>query len=79
MLSIFVLAMYINSEMALRLYRFPLLLWFTCPVLLYWLLRMWLLGNRGQMEEDPILFAVHDRVSWLIGAFVVVLVILATL
>jgi hypothetical protein len=44
-------------------------------MLLYWLARVWLKTWRGEMSEDPIVFAVSDRASrWLA---VVGLVILA--
>lgn len=63
--SVLVLALYINSSVVPGLYRRPELLWLACPVLLYWLGRLWILARRGDVLEDPVVFAIKDRVSWL--------------
>ena len=39
-----------------RLYQTPEMLWLICPVLLYWITRVWLLTQRGEMNDDPIVF-----------------------
>jgi 4-hydroxybenzoate polyprenyltransferase len=73
MVSALVLALYINGETVKALYRNPDMLWMLCPVLLYWISRMWLLASRNQMHEDPVLFAIRDSTSYYIaavGAFV---------
>jgi hypothetical protein len=69
-LSVLVLALYINSEQVLALYRAPLLLWLICPLLLFWTSRMWLLAHRGRIHEDPIVATVRDPASYLLGALV---------
>ena len=46
-------------------------------LLLYWLSRLWLLAKRGQLPDDPVLFAIKDRTSWLIAALVATLLLLA--
>jgi 4-hydroxybenzoate polyprenyltransferase len=63
-----VLALYLNSEAVLRLYAHPDRLWFALPILLFWILWMWLRASRGQMHDDPVVFAVQDRASLLAGA-----------
>jgi 4-hydroxybenzoate polyprenyltransferase len=73
MVSALVLALYINGETVQSLYANPDMLWLLCPVLVYWVSRMWLLASRNQMHEDPVLFAVRDSTSYYIaavGAFV---------
>jgi 4-hydroxybenzoate polyprenyltransferase/phosphoserine phosphatase len=65
--SVLVLALYINGGSVRVLYRQPELMWLTVPVLLYWVSRTWLLTHRGLMEDDPLVFAVTDRVSLLCG------------
>ena len=65
MLSILVVALYINGEKVLHMYSFPHSLWLICPLLLYWIGRVWMITSRGEMHEDPILFAIRDRVSLL--------------
>jgi 4-hydroxybenzoate polyprenyltransferase len=69
-LSVLVLALYINSEDVVALYRIPLLLWLICPLLLFWISRMWLLAHRGRIDQDPIVAAVRDPASYAIGALV---------
>lgn len=63
-----VLALYINGEAVLRLYSRPEVMWLTVPILLYWVTRIWIKTHRGLMHDDPVLFAVRDRVSILSGA-----------
>jgi 4-hydroxybenzoate polyprenyltransferase len=69
-LSVLVLALYINSDQVVALYRTPLLLWLVCPLLLLWIGRMWLMAYRGQIHEDPIVATVRDPLSYLLGALV---------
>ncbi len=69
-LSVLVLALYINSEQVVALYRTPLLLWLVCPLLLLWIGRMWLRAYRGQIHEDPIVATVRDPLSYVLGALV---------
>jgi hypothetical protein len=69
-MSVLVLALYINSEQVLALYREPLLLWLICPLLLFWISRMWLMAHRGRLVDDPIVATVRDPASYLLGALV---------
>lgn len=61
--SVLILALYITSPAVVELYRHPQALWGVCLVMLYWLSRVWVLCHRGQMPDDPIVFAVRDRIS----------------
>jgi 4-hydroxybenzoate polyprenyltransferase len=61
-----VLALYMQSAIVQSLYRHPELLWAVFPICLYWLTRVWLLAERGELQEDPISFAVKDRTTWLL-------------
>lgn len=75
-LAVLVLALYIREQATMDLYANPELLWLACPVLLFWITRVWILTQRGQMHEDPVVFAVRDWVSHLSG-IVFLLVFLA--
>ncbi|MES2683983.1 MAG: UbiA family prenyltransferase [Pseudomonadota bacterium] len=55
----------------------PEWLWSICLVLAYWLGRIWLLAARGEMQDDPIAFALRDRLSLLLGAWVALSVVVA--
>jgi 4-hydroxybenzoate polyprenyltransferase len=66
-LSVLVLALYINSVKVQILYSRPEFIWLLCPLLLYWISRTWLKAHRGEMHDDPVIFATQDRVSWFLG------------
>ena len=65
--AVVVLALYVQSPEVNGRYARPELLWLICPLLIYWLGRMALLANRGRVDEDPVVFALRDRASWLVG------------
>jgi len=67
-LSAFVFTMYLNSEWVAQLYTRPELLWLFCPLLLYWITRIWMLAWRGQMNDDPLAFASKDPQTYVVGA-----------
>jgi 4-hydroxybenzoate polyprenyltransferase len=69
--AVLVLALYINGETVVMLYRRPEVMWLTVPILLYWITRVWIKAHRGLMHDDPVLFALKDRVSILSGAMFV--------
>ena len=77
MVSVLVFALYLNSEAVAALYQRPKWLVGVCVVLFYWIGRILLLTHRGHMHEDPVVFAVTDRVSLACGV-VTVLVIVAS-
>jgi 4-hydroxybenzoate polyprenyltransferase len=78
MVSALVLALYVNGETAKDLYSRPELLWLLCPILLYWVSRIWLLAARGQMHDDPVLFAVRDGASYFMAVLGLIVLALAT-
>ena len=61
------LALYIHDAHTSNLYAMPQLIWLACPLLLYWISRAWLIAHRGQMHDDPIVFAIKDKTSWVVG------------
>jgi 4-hydroxybenzoate polyprenyltransferase len=65
-----VLALYINGQEIERLYPRPQMLWVVCPLFVYWIIRVWLIAHRGNMRDDPILFAFRDRVSYIVGLLI---------
>lgn len=73
-----VYCLYITGEDVLRLYSRPDLLWLGLPVLLYWLVRAWLLALRGEVHDDPVVFALKDPAGWASGLVLAVTVWLAT-
>lgn len=78
LLSVLVFALFINSEDVAINYGHPEMLWALCPLLLGWISYFWLKTDRGQMHHDPVVFALTDRLSMLVVAAGVVVVVLAT-
>lgn len=77
--SILVVALYINSPEVRTLYSSPQVLWLLCPLLVYWVSRVWLLARRGKMHDDPVVFALRDRVSYAIGALALLVGVVAAI
>lgn len=75
LISVLIFILYIQSPDLVKYYPHRENLWIVAPVLLYWFSRLWLLGARDEVHDDPVLFAIKDRVSWLclllIGAVLV--------
>ncbi len=65
--SVLVLVLYLNSDHVRQLYHSPVVLWGLVPLCLFWISRVWLLAARGAMHEDPIVFALKDKPSFLVG------------
>ncbi|MDF7801988.1 UbiA family prenyltransferase [Pontiellaceae bacterium B1224] len=67
-IAVFVFTMYLGSDKVVELYTYPRLLWTFCPLLLYWITRIWHLAWRGQMDDDPLAFAAKDSQTYVVGA-----------
>ncbi|HTZ58194.1 MAG TPA: UbiA family prenyltransferase [Acidobacteriaceae bacterium] len=65
--SIVIFALYINGRDVMALYRHPDRMWLITPLLILWISRVWLLASRGLLDEDPVVFALSDRMSLLLG------------
>lgn len=68
---------YIHSNKVLILYKNPLLLWLICPCLFIWLKRLWYFAQLGKIHDDPVIFTVMDRFSWVIVGLIVVISLFA--
>ncbi len=65
----------VDPTSPMHAYSYPEPLWVICVLIAYWLGRAWLLACRGQMNEDPVLFALKDRASLLIASVIVLLML----
>ena len=65
-IAVMILALYINHPDLIQTYRHPKILWAMCPLLLFWITRLWIKTSRGEMHEDPVVFAAKDTLSRLI-------------
>jgi 4-hydroxybenzoate polyprenyltransferase/phosphoserine phosphatase len=76
-LSVLVLALYINSPEVAALYERPKMIWMLCVLILYWVSRIWMKTHRGEMHDDPVVFALKDRISLVIAVLGVIAIALA--
>jgi 4-hydroxybenzoate polyprenyltransferase/phosphoserine phosphatase len=68
-MSVLVLALYLNSPEVQLLYVQPEWVWGNVPVMVFWVSWLWLRAHRGEMHDDPLIFAVKDKVSLVSGVF----------
>ncbi|MGH7179123.1 MAG: UbiA family prenyltransferase, partial [Tepidisphaeraceae bacterium] len=77
--AVLVMCLYISSPDVTKLYKHPEALWLMCPILLFWITRLWFLIDRIEAMDDPVLFALRDKMSYVTGVLVVLVVLLATI
>ncbi len=75
--SVVVFSLYISGRDVTGLYAHPQRMWLITPIMILWISRVWLLASRGELDEDPVIFAVTDRMSLLLGFAAVCVVLLA--
>lgn len=78
-LSVLVFAMYINSPEVAALYAEPYALWLICPLFGYWIIRIVIMASRGEIDEDPIVFAIKDKRSWVTGFIILLIILLSSI
>ena len=76
-LGALVFALYLMSPDVSLEYSRPDLLWMVCPLLVYWVSRIWLMAQRGVMHWDPVEFAARDKASYVVFGLVGVILLLA--
>ena len=76
--AVVVLSMYISSFSASAdLYSRSNRLWLLVPIVILWISRVWMMASRGELHEDPVVYAITDKTSWALGALSVLVVWLA--
>jgi 4-hydroxybenzoate polyprenyltransferase len=78
-ISALVIALYLRSEDVVSLYSQPLAIWLLIPILLFWISWVWLKSARGEMHDDPIIFAAKDKTSQLVAAITVIVFVYAAI
>jgi 4-hydroxybenzoate polyprenyltransferase len=76
--AVVVFMLYIGRPDVTELYRHAMRLWLIVPLLIYWLNRVWLLASRGELDDDPVVFAMRDGMSLAVGAAVAAITLSAT-
>jgi 4-hydroxybenzoate polyprenyltransferase len=76
-LAVLVLALYIDEPVVQEKFGAPWMLWGVCPLLLFWISRMVLVAGRGEMHDDPLVWALETRTSRKVMGLIAVFVVLA--
>jgi 4-hydroxybenzoate polyprenyltransferase/phosphoserine phosphatase len=76
--AVLVLALYLHSDSVLTLYSKPELIWLAVPLMLFWVSWIWMKAHRGQMNDDPIVFAIKDKASLSVAALVFLSFVIAS-
>ena len=79
LISVLVLVLYVMSPDVRMLYHRPALLLLLCPLFLYWITRIWIKARRGEVPEDPVVFALRDRTSYMTGILAALVLYAATI
>jgi 4-hydroxybenzoate polyprenyltransferase len=77
--SVLVLALYLNSEAVVKLYRAPEVIWGVVPVMLFWISWIWMQAHRGDMHDDPIIFAIKDKASLAAGVLFALIIFIGAM
>jgi 4-hydroxybenzoate polyprenyltransferase/phosphoserine phosphatase len=72
--AVVVMTLYISNPETNQLYHHPIRLWLVIPVLLLWLSQVWMLASRGEMHDDPVVYAITDKRSLLLGVLMAVVI-----
>ncbi|MFC7298415.1 UbiA family prenyltransferase [Herminiimonas aquatilis] len=68
--AVMLLALYVDSQVGGAMYPHAEILWLILPLMLFWIMRLWLKISRMEIHDDPLLFAITDRTSWIVAALV---------
>jgi len=79
LVSVLILAFYTQSEIVPSHYPAPEWLWMVPPVLLYWVVRLWMKANRGEVDDDPVVFAARDWQSLVVAGTIACLFVFASI
>jgi 4-hydroxybenzoate polyprenyltransferase/phosphoserine phosphatase len=77
--AVMLLALYVDSQVGGAMYPHAEILWMILPVTLYWIMRLWLKISRMEIHDDPLLFAITDRASWIVAGVIALLALAAAM
>lgn len=75
--AVLVLALYIISDDVRLEYDYPFMIWGLCPLLLYWISRVWIVVVRGELTDDPLVWAIGDQISRWVAVLAGIIIVLA--
>jgi len=76
--AVMLLALYVDSQVGGSVYPHAEILWLILPLMLFWIMRLWLKISRMEIQDDPLLFAITDRASWIVATLIACVAFLAS-
>ncbi len=77
-LSCLILLFYIQDQKIFELYKEPKIMWLFIPCIFFWISYVWFKASKGKVNDDPIIFAIKDKISILIGVICLLIYFFAT-
>ena len=65
-ISAMIFSLYLNSDKVMLHYKHCHFLYLMVPIILYWISRIWLKSLDGKVNDDPVVYAIQDRMTWLV-------------
>jgi H+/Cl- antiporter ClcA len=75
--AVVVFGLFISAPETQERYAMPSLLWLAAIGLVYWLARLWIKTSRGEMHDDPMIYAIKDRGSRLTVLAIIIITLIA--
>lgn len=75
-LSVVIFSLYLNANISETIYKHPNGLWCIAPALLYWINHLWHCAVHNKIHDDPIEFALKDKLSLCLGGFIFIIIML---
>lgn len=75
--AIVVFGLFISAPETKIRYATPDMLWLVAIILIYWIARLWIKTSRGEMHDDPIVYAIKDGASRIAVVVMVMVLLLA--
>ncbi len=79
LISVLVLMLYTSSQNVQKLYETPIILTAVGPLMLYWIANIWFKAYRGEIIEDPVLYTIKDKTSYLVVFLIFLVTTLSSL
>lgn len=77
LISVLVIGLYINSDQVKILYHYPDRMWLSVFVLLFWKMRLWFFCARGLIDQDPVVFVLKDKLTYVAAGLILLTAFLA--
>jgi 4-hydroxybenzoate polyprenyltransferase/phosphoserine phosphatase len=77
LISVLVICLYIDSQQALEIYSSVYVLWFIPFILMYWIIDILFNAHRGSVHDDPVVYVITDKKSYICLIIFLIILIFA--